>query len=108
MVVDALQNGLRSVELDEEHDEDAVVGQLLEFSVADFVVLKQHPCHYAQNLEKKFLHDGCCGSFAVLTHTHAHVHTCMHTHTHTHSQPVLLLPYTLATSLQYQVTEGTS
>lgn len=60
MVVDALQNGLGSIELDEEHDEDAVVGQLLEFSVADFMVLKQHPCHYAQNLEKnKFLRDGC-------------------------------------------------
>ena len=50
MIVDAFQDGLGSVELDEQHDEDAMVGQLLEVCVANLVVLKQHTRHDAQHL----------------------------------------------------------
>jgi len=37
--VDAFQDLLGSIEFNEEHDEDAVIRQLLEVSVADVMVL---------------------------------------------------------------------
>ena len=50
--VDGLENLLRCVEFDEEHDEDAVVRELLELCVANLMVLQQHPGHYAQYLRR--------------------------------------------------------
>ena len=51
LVVDVLQHVLRRVELDEEHDEDAVVGHLLELSATHLVVLQQHARHDTQYLQ---------------------------------------------------------
>lgn len=39
-----------SVELQQQHDENAVVWQLLEFCLTDIVVLNQHPNYDTQNL----------------------------------------------------------
>ena len=38
LVVDVFKDGVRAVELEEEHDEDAVVGHLLEVGLAHLVV----------------------------------------------------------------------
>lgn len=50
LVVDALEHVFGRVQLDEEHDEDAVIRQLLELRVSHFVVLQQNPSHDAQHL----------------------------------------------------------
>lgn len=49
--VDGLQDVLGCVELQEQHDEDAVVGQLLEFCLPDIMVLDQHSNHDTQHLD---------------------------------------------------------
>lgn len=52
MEVDGLQDVLGCVELQEQHDEDPMVGQLLELRLPDVVVLNQHPDDDAQHLEE--------------------------------------------------------
>jgi len=41
----------RGIQLNEEHDEDAMVRQLLELCVSDLVVLEQDTSHNAQHLQ---------------------------------------------------------
>lgn len=41
---------LGSVQLQKQHDENAVVGQLLEFSLADIMILDQNPNNDSQHL----------------------------------------------------------
>lgn len=43
---------LGRIELQEQHDEDAVVGQLLELGVPHIVVLDQHSHHDTQHLDQ--------------------------------------------------------
>ena len=50
LVVDVLENGVRAVELEEEHDEDAVVGHLLEVGLAHLVVDEEDAGHDPQYL----------------------------------------------------------
>lgn len=50
--VDSLQDVLRSIQLQQQHDEDAVVGQLLELRLTDIVILDQHPNDDPQHLEE--------------------------------------------------------
>ena len=50
LVVDVLENGVRAVELEEEHDEDAVVGHLLEVGLPPLVVYQQPARHDPQDL----------------------------------------------------------
>lgn len=50
LVVDGLEDGFGGAELKEQHDEDAVVGQLLEVGGAHLVVLQQDARHDAQYL----------------------------------------------------------
>lgn len=49
--VDGLQHVLGGVELQQEHDEDAVVRQLLELRLPHVVILDQHAHHNAQHLQ---------------------------------------------------------
>lgn len=51
--VDGLQHVLGSVELQQQHDEDSVVRQLLELCLTDVVVLNQHADDNAQHLQKQ-------------------------------------------------------
>lgn len=51
--VDGLQDVLGSVELQQQHDEDPVVRQLLKLRLTDVVVLNQHADDDTQHLEKK-------------------------------------------------------
>lgn len=44
---------LRRIELQQQHDENAVVRQLLEFCLADIMVLNQHPNYDTQHLEEQ-------------------------------------------------------
>ena len=48
--VDGLQDTLGRVQLQQQHDEDAVVGQLLKLGLTDLVVLQQHACDDAEYL----------------------------------------------------------
>lgn len=50
--VDGLQHVLGSVELQQQHDEDSVVRQLLELRLTDVVVLNQHADDDAQHLQR--------------------------------------------------------
>lgn len=50
MEVETLKENLRHVEFDEEHDEDAVIGQLVELYATHLVVCQQNASNYAQNL----------------------------------------------------------
>ena len=50
--VDALEHVLGRVQLDEEHDEDAMVRQLLELRVAHLVVLEEDTRHDAEHLQR--------------------------------------------------------
>ena len=43
--VDGLQHVLGGIELEQQHDEDAVVRQLLELSLSHIMVLDQHSNH---------------------------------------------------------------
>lgn len=49
--VDGLQDVFGGVELQQQHDENAVVWQLLKFCLTDVVVLDQHPNYDTQHLE---------------------------------------------------------
>ena len=49
MEVDCLQDLLRGVELQEEHDEDAMVGDLLEFCCSYVMVYQQHASNDAKD-----------------------------------------------------------
>ena len=49
--VDALKHMFRGIQLNEEHDEDAMVRQLLELCVTDLVVLEQDASHNPQHLQ---------------------------------------------------------
>lgn len=51
--VDGLQYVLGSVELQQQHDEDSVVRQLLELCLTDVVVLNQHADDDAQHLQRR-------------------------------------------------------
>ena len=51
--VDGLKDMLRGVQLNEQHDEDPVVGHLLEFRLPHFMVLKEHSCYNSKNLQRK-------------------------------------------------------
>lgn len=48
--VDALQYILGYVQLNEKHDEDTMVWQLLELGITDLMVLQQHTRNNTQNL----------------------------------------------------------
>lgn len=50
LVVDALKNRLWRIQLDKEHDEDAVVWQLLKLCVTHLMVLQQHSSNNSQHL----------------------------------------------------------
>lgn len=50
LVVDALKNRLWCIQLDKEHDEDAVVWQLLKLCVTHLMVLQQHSSNNSQHL----------------------------------------------------------
>lgn len=52
--IDGLEDMLGGIELQQQHDEDAVVRQLLEFCLADIVVLNQHPNYDTQHLKAEF------------------------------------------------------
>lgn len=49
--VDGLQDVLRSIELQQQHDEDPMVRQLLKFRLTDVVVLNQHADYDTQHLK---------------------------------------------------------
>lgn len=44
---------LRCIQLQQQHDEDAVVGQLLELCLPHIMVLDQHPDHDTQHLDQE-------------------------------------------------------
>lgn len=48
--VDGLEDVLRSVELQQQHDENSMVRQLLELCLSDIMVLDQHPNYNTQHL----------------------------------------------------------
>ena len=52
--VDGFEDLLWSVELNEEHDEDTMIRQLLEVHVADVVVLQQNSSNNTQHLQQQF------------------------------------------------------
>lgn len=52
--VDGLQNMFGSVELQQQHDENAMVWQLLEFCLTDIMVLNQHPNDDTQHLQEQW------------------------------------------------------
>ena len=49
--VDGLQDVFGGIELQQQHDEDAMVGQLLELRLPYVMVLDQHSYHDTQHLE---------------------------------------------------------
>jgi hypothetical protein len=49
--VDILQDMFWSIKLNEEHNEDAVVGQLLEFPMPHLMVLQKDTSHNAKHLQ---------------------------------------------------------
>lgn len=49
--VDGLQDMFGCIELQQQHDEDAMVGQLLELSLPHVMVLYQHSYHDTQHLK---------------------------------------------------------
>lgn len=49
--VDGLQDVLRGVELQQQHDEDAVVRQLLEFCLSHIMILDQNAYYNAEHLQ---------------------------------------------------------
>lgn len=49
--VDGLQDMFRGVELQQQHNENAMVWQLLELCLTDIMVLDQHPNYNTQHLE---------------------------------------------------------
>lgn len=51
--VDGLQDVLRGIELQQQHDEDSVVRQLLKFRLTDIMVLNQHTNYNTQHLGKQ-------------------------------------------------------
>ena len=50
LVVDILKDGVRAVELEEEHDEDAVVWHLLEVGLPHLVVDQEYARHDPKHL----------------------------------------------------------
>lgn len=51
--VNGLKDMFRCIELQQQHDENAVVWQLLEFCLPNIMVLDQHPNYNAQHLEEQ-------------------------------------------------------
>lgn len=51
--VDGLQDMFGGIELQQQHDENAVVRQLLEFRLTDVVVLDQYPNYNTQHLQEQ-------------------------------------------------------
>lgn len=51
--VNGLKNMFRGIEFQQQHDENAVVWQLLEFCLPNIMVLDQHPNYDAQHLEEQ-------------------------------------------------------
>lgn len=51
--VDGLQDMFGGVELQQQHDKNTMVRQLLEICVTDVMVLDQHPDNDPQNLEEE-------------------------------------------------------
>lgn len=51
--VDGLQDMFGGIELQQQHDENAVVRQLLEFCLTDIMVLNQHPNYDTQHLKEQ-------------------------------------------------------
>ncbi len=51
--VDGLQDMFGGIELQQQHDENAVVWQLLEFCLTDIMILDQHPNYDTQHLEEQ-------------------------------------------------------
>lgn len=49
--VDGLQDMFGGIKFQQQHDENAVVWQLLEFCLTDIMVLDQHPNYDTQHLE---------------------------------------------------------
>ena len=52
--VDGLEDVFRGIELQQQHDENAVVWQLLEFCLTDIMVLDQHPNYDTQHLDAEY------------------------------------------------------
>ena len=52
--VNGLQDMFGGIELQQQHDENAVVRQLLEFGLTDVMVLDQHPNYDTQHLEQQY------------------------------------------------------